>query len=371
MNVTNKVLIAEDDPVSRTILEDLLHEFGFEVVVCTDGQEAWDVLSGDDAPQLAIIDWMMPGMHGIDICRKIRETTTATDPYLMLLTVKGAKEDKIKGLQAGADDYLTKPFDSEELRARIRVGQRIVRLQRQRIEDETRYYVRQLEEMVEELRQSRGRIVEAEEDVRKAIAEELHGHVQTRMMILYMALTDLSSKIEDQKIKEELDQLAVQLDDIRENDIRQISHRLHPSVIRLNLSAGIMSLRDQYDRAIPIEVDISEDIQEREAMGGSSIPPKVRLAMYRVSEEAIGNIVKHSGASKAKVSLWIEQDSIVFMSVEDNGRGFDVDDKSSKRSIGLMTIQDHMGAVGGEFSIESKPNQGTIVTAHVDISEKA
>ncbi len=75
----------------------------------------------------------------------------ATNPYLMLLTVKGDKEDKIRGLQAGADDYLTKPFNSEELRVRIRVGQRIVRLQRQRIEFETRFYVRQLEEMVEEL----------------------------------------------------------------------------------------------------------------------------------------------------------------------------------------------------------------------------
>lgn len=367
--MTNKVLIAEDDPVSRTVLEDLLLEYGFEVVVCVDGKEAWEALSKDDAPSLAIIDWMMPGMHGIEICRKLRETPRATDPYLMLLTVKGSKEDKIKGLQAGADDYLTKPFDSEELRARVRVGQRIVRLQRQRIEEETSYYVRTLEQMVEELRLSRGRIVDAEEDVRKAIAEELHGHVQTQMMILYMALTDLSGKIEDAEVKEELDRLAVQLDDIRENDIRQISHRLHPSVIRLNLSAGVMSLRDQYERAIPIEVDISEEIQAREAMGGSSIPAKVRLAMYRVAEEAIGNIVKHSGATRAKVSLWVEQESTVFMSVEDDGRGFDMDDTTSKRSLGLTTIEDHMGAVGGEFSIESTPNQGTIITAYVDISE--
>lgn len=367
--MTNRVLIAEDDPVSRTVLEELLHEFGFEVVVCVDGEEAWAELSKDDAPELAIIDWMMPGMHGIDICRKLRENPRANNPYLMLLTVRGAREDKIKGLQAGADDYLTKPFDSEELRARVRVGQRIVRLQRERIEEETSYYVSRLEQTVEELRQSRGRIVEAEEDVRKAIAEELHGHVQTQMMILYMAMTDLSAKIEDQEVKRELDRLALQLDDIRENDIRQISHRLHPSVIRLNLSAGIMSLRDQYERAMPIDIDISEEIQEREAMGGSSIPAKVRLAMYRVAEEAIGNIVKHSGATRAKVGLWIEEGTIVFMSVEDDGRGFDLDDTSSRRSLGLLTIRDHMGAVGGEFSIESKPGQGTKITAHVDISE--
>ena len=171
--MNNRVLIAEDDPVSRTVLEELLHEFGYEVVVCVDGDEAWEILSGEDAPELAIIDWMMPGMHGIDICRKLRETPNITDPYLMLLTVKGDREDKIKGLQAGADDYLVKPFDSEELRARVRVGQRIVRLQRQRIEEETGYYVRRLEQMVEELRQSRARIVQVEEDVRKGIAEEL------------------------------------------------------------------------------------------------------------------------------------------------------------------------------------------------------
>ena len=368
--MTNKVLIAEDDPVSRAVLEDLLQEFGFEVVVCVDGDEAWEILSGDDAPELAIIDWMMPGMHGIDICRKLRESSRTANPYLMLLTVKGAKEDKIEGLQAGADDYLVKPFDSEELRARVRVGQRIVRLQRQQIEEETRYYVQRLEQMVEELRRSRARIVQAEEDVRRGIAEELHGHVQTRMMMLYMALTDLSGRMEDGDAKKELDSLSLQLEDIRENDIRQISHRLHPSVIRLNLSAGIMSLRDQYERAIPIEVDISEEVQGRETMGSSSIPANVRLAMYRVAEEAIGNIVKHSHATGAEVSLWLERDSILFMSVKDDGRGFDLDDTSSRRSLGLVIIQDHMGAVGGEFNIESTQGHGTMITAFVDISEE-
>jgi len=129
-----------------------------------------------------------------------------------------------------------------------------------------------------------------------------------------------------------------------------------------------MSLRDQFERAIPIEVEISEDVQGRESTGGSTIPPKVRLAMYRVSEEALGNIVKHLGATGANVSLWIEQENIVFMSVEDNGQGFDMSDSTSKRSLGLMTIQDHMGVVGGEFSVESTPSKGTIVTAYVDIS---
>lgn len=369
--MTDRVLIAEDDPVSRTVLEEFLRKFGLEVVVCSDGEEAWKVLSGDNAPELAIIDWMMPGMHGIEICRRLREAPGATNPYLILLTVKGSKEDKIKGLQAGADDYLTKPFDSEELNARIRVGHRIMRLQRQRIQDETSYYVSKLELMVEELRQSRARIVDAEENVRKAIAEELHGHVQTRMMMLYMALTDLSGRIENEDVKKELDTLALQLDEIRENDIRQISHRLHPSVIRLNLSAGILSLRDQYDRAIPIEVDISDDVKEREAMGSSSIPAKVRLALYRVAEEAVGNIVKHSGATRAKIGLWIERDVIVYMSVGDNGHGFDLDDVSGRRSLGLTTISDHMGAVGGEFKIESTPGRGTTITAYVDMSDES
>jgi DNA-binding response OmpR family regulator len=97
--------------------------------VTCDGVAAWELLQSADPPALAILDWMMPGLNGLQICRKIRGLLTSTPPYLILLTAKGRREDIVTGLQAGADDYVTKPFDREELHARIQVGMRIIELQ--------------------------------------------------------------------------------------------------------------------------------------------------------------------------------------------------------------------------------------------------
>ena len=125
-----KILIAEDDLVSRRVLVATLEKFGYEVVVAADGAEAWAILQSADSPDLAILDWMMPEVDGVEICRRVREIASATPPYLILLTAKSSKEDMVIGLDAGANDYLTKPFDRAELRARVQVGVHVLELQR-------------------------------------------------------------------------------------------------------------------------------------------------------------------------------------------------------------------------------------------------
>lgn len=124
-----KILIAEDDLISRRVLAATLEKFGYEVIVAADGVEAWAAFQGPDAPQLAILDWMMPGLDGVELCRRVRSDPTQLPPYLILLTAKSAKADVVAGLNAGANDYLTKPFDSTELRARVQVGVHVLELQ--------------------------------------------------------------------------------------------------------------------------------------------------------------------------------------------------------------------------------------------------
>jgi two-component system, cell cycle response regulator len=123
------ILIAEDDPVSRRVLESFLTKWGFEVIIATNGNDALAILEKHLSPRLALLDWMMPGMEGVQVCKRLRENVTRPYTYVLLLTARDGKEDLLKGLQMGADDYLTKPFDSQELRARLHVGERILELQ--------------------------------------------------------------------------------------------------------------------------------------------------------------------------------------------------------------------------------------------------
>ena len=124
-----RILIAEDDVVSRHLLEATLQKWGYEVIATADGLEALEVLRQPDGPSLAILDWMMPGMDGAEVCLKARELAAGRLLYIILLTAKGRKEDIVEGLTAGADDYVIKPFDRAELKARMNAGERVLRLQ--------------------------------------------------------------------------------------------------------------------------------------------------------------------------------------------------------------------------------------------------
>ena len=126
-----KILIADDHQVTRKTLQGILEKNGYRVVTAENGSQAWDLLSGTPDLRLAILDWMMPGMDGVEICRKLREKRRSNFIYIILLTAQEGINKITEALHAGADDYVTKPFDKEELLARLRVGQRIVELQTQ------------------------------------------------------------------------------------------------------------------------------------------------------------------------------------------------------------------------------------------------
>jgi diguanylate cyclase (GGDEF)-like protein len=124
-----RILIADDSVVSRRLLQATLEQFGYEVVTVGDGAAAWEELRTPDSPQLAILDWVMPGYTGPEVCRLVRDEQSERYRYLMLLTSRTQKQDLITGMESGADDYITKPFDRQELEVRLRAAVRILQLQ--------------------------------------------------------------------------------------------------------------------------------------------------------------------------------------------------------------------------------------------------
>jgi two-component system cell cycle response regulator len=167
-----KILIADDDVTSRLILTGVLRKHGHEVVATVDGTEAWEAMRRPDAPILAILDWMMPGLSGVEVCRLVRGLQSDQPPYLVILTSRGEKTDIVEGLEAGADDYLAKPFDPGELRARVDVGGRVIELQvRLREAYEAAAYEAQHDPLTGALNRRAFRDV-----LTRAVSEERHHH---------------------------------------------------------------------------------------------------------------------------------------------------------------------------------------------------
>jgi len=146
-----KILIAEDDPISRRILEATLLKWGYKVCLAIDGTQAWDILQGENAPTLAILDIMMPGLDGLEVCRRVRQLPTPTPPYIIMLTAMASKDEVVNGIQAGANDYLSKPFHRDELKARVAVGAQMLELQRNLAER-----VKELEAALSQVKQLQG-----------------------------------------------------------------------------------------------------------------------------------------------------------------------------------------------------------------------
>jgi PAS domain S-box-containing protein len=213
----------------------------------------------------------------------------------------------------------------------------------------------------EELKLSMRRIIAAQESVRREIAQQLHGSVQNRLIILLHRLTELERTEMQGELAKEIRDLRQKLSELIDNHVRPISHRLYPSILRRGLVAALQSLGDQFEAAVDIEMELDEELTHEERTNPQIIAEQVRLAAYRIAEEALTNVVKHTKASKMTIRLKQPAPGWLCLSLQDNAQGFDLTGCSGGR--GIMMMQDYAEVVGGRCSIRSAPGKGTEVTA--------
>lgn len=218
----------------------------------------------------------------------------------------------------------------------------------------------------EELSKSRQRLLSAQESLRKEIAGHLHGTVQSRLILLGQKLAELEARPASERTTEELADMRRKVEELQNDHIRPISHRLFPSVLRLGLAAGLESLVDEYHTKLHIDLQVSQQLRDKEQVNRRFIPDNVKLALYRIAEEALANIVKHTPpVENVVVKLSPSNSRALRLAVSDDGAGFH--EAGLSTGIGLAIMSDYAAAAGGSCAIKSIPGKGTRVTAEVPL----
>ena len=219
-----------------------------------------------------------------------------------------------------------------------------------------------------ELQSSRRRVVNAQEQLRGEVARQLHGPVQNRLLVVlqWLRMDQAGHGADDSESADRIERAAKLVEDINEGDLRTILQRLHPSIIRMSLYAALQSLADQFESSVSVSIRTVGEDENTEALWRAGLPEPLRLAFYRVTEEAMNNVIKHSEATKVDVTLRRRGPNTVSLTVKDDGRGFEVG--RTAPGLGVLTMEDYCGAEGGTLVIDSDLGEGTTVEAVFPLS---
>jgi len=352
------VLIVDDDLSTRETLVAMLEGEDYELLLAKDGIQALQMLE-QFQPDLILLDVMMPGMDGFEVCRRIRSTPQHAEVPIIILTALDDRDSLLKGIESGADDFLSKPADRRELTARVRT---ITRLNRYRT----------LMEQRENIRQTAERVVAAQEEERQRLSRELHDDLgqalTTHLLALRNLQQDLSIPVET--MFERLQSLYEQSYEIFVK-IRRLARDLRPPVLdALGLRVAMQTYCTEFTRRthLPVIFEADADASLPE------LPDAHNITLYRVLQEALTNVVKHAQASQVWVDLSLEEDRIN-LTVQDNGIGISEEKSEStgplrlSNGIGLAGLLERITIAGGTLNISSAPKRGTILSAQFPLSK--
>ena len=228
----------------------------------------------------------------------------------------------------------------------------------------------ELRSTAQQLARSRRRVVNAQEELRKTVAQQLHWPVQNRLLVAAHWLRNAQGLMaSDMESAGHIARAALLLDEINQGDLRAAVRRLHPSLIRMSLEASLRSLAGDFQGSFDVGVRIHRNGPTTEALWRDGLPEELRLAIYRVAEEALSNVLKHASASRVDLALDLPEEGKVVMTVRDNGSGFDVD--ATTPGFGLLSMQDYCRAVGGTMQIGSVAGEGATISTFFPLSAVA
>jgi signal transduction histidine kinase len=337
------ILIVDDNVSARETLIAMLEGEHYQLEVAKDGFQTLQILNRLK-PDLILLDVMMPGMDGFEVCRRIRTTPQLAEVPIIILTALDDRASLLMGLEAGADDFLSKPVDRYELQARVRT---ILRLNR----------YRQLLEQRENLREMTERLIAAQEEERHRISRELHDDLGQSLTTHMISIRNLQNDlaIAPEELHERLQGLHDQTHEIFIK-IRSLAQDLRPPVLdALGLKVSMQTYCTEFTRRtrLPVTFDVDKSIPP--------LPDVYNIALYRILQEALNNIIKHAKATQVWIDLSQEDDTIT-LTIQDNGQGFDTMAEQSN-GIGLSSMRERVMIAGGKFKISSTPRRGTILSA--------
>lgn len=203
----------------------------------------------------------------------------------------------------------------------------------------------------EDLKDSPQRMLALQESARRRISEYLHGHVQSKLLALQYYLSQCQELIpvDPEEASWLLGKIRNELRDMQEHDIRQASHDLYPSILKLGLLPALRSLRDRLDDMVHTELIVSEELSEMDGHHGDGLPEEFRIGIYRIVEEALSNVVKHAKATEAGIELHLRADGYLSLAIDDNGRGFDINRMAS--GLGITAMGDYAEALRGSCKV--------------------
>jgi len=351
------ILVIDDDEITRTTLATLLEKPNLQMEMAEDGIQGLE-LAKKINPDVILLDVMMPRMNGFEVCRLIRADPSIGEVPIIMITALDERDMIIKGLEAGADDFLSKPFDSLELEARMHTLRRVDRYRH--LMDERKKLQDALTELSEknlQLRALSRQVMNAQENERRRIAIELHDEVG-------QLLTGLKLILEHPRENKSLviaDAHAVAIELIKH--VREMSLNLRPSTLDdFGLFSALDSLFKRFTNQTSITVQHNVNpLDERR------FDRFVELTVFRVVQEALTNVARHAGAQEATVHLDTSAEHLQ-VGITDKGKGFDVSTKDLMASIGLSGMQERTNMAGGIFNLKSAHGQGTQILIDFDLN---